>query len=53
MVVSWKQLKKAAKSNKMRTHRVSHVKSLVTLGRAVMAEIGIKARGECEEETGD
>ena len=34
----------------MTTHRASHVKSLVTLGRAVV-ELGTKAREEYEEET--
>lgn len=44
---------KAAKSNEMRTPRVSHGKSLVTSRRAVVEELGTKARGECEEEIGD
>lgn len=35
----------------MRTHRASHVKSSVTLGRAIVVELGTKAREECEEET--
>ena len=34
----------------MTTHRASHVKSLVTLGWAVV-ELGTKAREEYEEET--
>lgn len=49
MVVSRKQLKKAAKSKRELTELV--MKSLVTLGQAVVVELGTKAREECEEET--
>ena len=49
VVVSGKQLKKAAKSKW--ELRASHVKSVVTLGWAIVVELGTKAREECEEET--
>lgn len=49
-MVSWKQTKQAAKSNKMRTHGVSHGKSLVTLGRAILVELGTKVEENVRRE---